>query len=549
MNRISKICICALVLVVFSCQGRPDVPGRGEAAPAGDTEEQSPKGNDSLFVLLDQLKRDSSMRNALVSYYIYDVTDSQLIGENNMYISMPPASVMKLFTTATALEVLGPGRSFATRVQYTGYVDGATRSLKGDLYIRGGGDPMLGAGFSTGFLYYWAEQIKALGIDSIQGRIIGDATAFSPNVIPPTWSWGEINAEYCAAASGLSIYENLYRLRVHIGGNGMYSISPAQIQPYMPWLKFMVYSTAGGGYKPYIQANPYRSEVKTVVGAAHSGVRDIVGVNPDPPYLAAKELERVLADRGVGISDSATTILRLREAGKSNTVAGVNNRKTIATSYSKPVSYIVFRTNQESNNLYAETLLKQLGLYSSGYGDTYAGTGTVYAHWRKKGLDLQGMYMYDGSGLSRTNSIAAWHLAQLLLKMRGSDNYPIFYNSLPLAGQTGTMAKMFDNTPAVNKIRAKSGTMSRVKSYAGYAETLNGHEIIFVLMANNFNCSVKEMTLKFEQIMTKIVEYGYTFDDYGRAGSPENDVPFRFTVPMPGVDSLSEFIADTNRWE
>jgi D-alanyl-D-alanine carboxypeptidase/D-alanyl-D-alanine-endopeptidase (penicillin-binding protein 4) len=496
------------------------------------------------------MEQDSSLRNAMVAYYIYDVTDSHLIAEKNMYISMPPASTMKLFTTATALEVLGPARSFATRVQYTGHVDAGARSLKGDIYIRGGGDPMLGAGFSSGFLYHWAEKVKALGIDSVQGRIIADATAFSPNVIPPTWSWGEINAEYCAAASGLSIYENLYRIRVHIGANGMYSISPAQIRPSMPWMKFMIYSTAGGGYKPYIRNNPYRGEVKTVVGAAHSGVRDIVGVNPDPPYLAAKELERVLRERGVGISDSATTVIRLREAGKGNTVAPTTNRKTIATTYSKPVSYIAYRTNQESNNLYAETLLKQLGLATAGYGDTYAGTGAVYAHWRKRGLDLQGMYMYDGSGLSRTNSIAAWHLAQLLLEMRRSDNYATFYNSLPLAGQTGTLSKMFENTPAINKIRAKSGTMSRVKSYAGYAETLNGHEIVFVLMVNNFNCKVKEMTRLFEQVMTKMVEYGYDFDDYGQTGQTgRNWFPYRFAAPGSETDSLLELVTDTNRWE
>ena len=172
---------------------------------------------------IQKMAADKDLKNASISFYAYDL-DSNIVvaglGENK---SLVPASTMKLITTATALELLGPGKRFSTSIKYSGEID-SNCVLNGDIYIVGGGDPCLGSErFSEhygNFINKWANEIIKLGIDSINGRVIGDASVFSDQMIPSTWIWADLGNYYGAGPCGLSIYENKYKLELKSGKRG-----------------------------------------------------------------------------------------------------------------------------------------------------------------------------------------------------------------------------------------------------------------------------------------------------------------------------------------
>ncbi|MEA3452602.1 MAG: D-alanyl-D-alanine carboxypeptidase, partial [Bacteroidota bacterium] len=144
--------------------------------------------------IVSELKKDKDMRNASVSFYAIDVNSNEIVAQLNKNLSMKPASTMKLFSSAAALETLGKNYRFKTEIVYTGKIDTATKTLHGNIIIIGGGDPTLGSKYfystkNKQFLVKWVKAIKDLGIEHIDGSIIADARKYSRDMIPPTWSW------------------------------------------------------------------------------------------------------------------------------------------------------------------------------------------------------------------------------------------------------------------------------------------------------------------------------------------------------------------------
>ena len=150
--------------------------------------------------------------------------------------------------------------------------------------------------------------------------------------------------------------------------------------------------------------------------------------------------------------------------------------------------------------------MNQIGVYKYGSGDTGSGTLATQNFWAANGLDSDGFYVNDGSGLSRFNGVSAKQLVGILQHMYKSKNKQLFINSLPVAGESGTLTNVGKGTAASGNIRAKSGYMTRVRSYAGYVTTKNKKNIAFALIVNNFNCSPSQMKSKMERIMIKLAE-------------------------------------------
>jgi D-alanyl-D-alanine carboxypeptidase/D-alanyl-D-alanine-endopeptidase (penicillin-binding protein 4) len=213
--------------------------------------------------------------------------------------------------------------------------------------------------------------------------------------------------------------------------------------------------------------------------------------------LAAFELDMELRFMGVGLSNVYTTLRMLNEEID-------EEAHLITKTYSPKLADIVNQTNTYSVNLYAEHLVNQIGLKIYKSGDPESGTTAITNFWKEKGLDVDGMYLNDGSGLSRFNAITAKHLVSILKYMKTSENYDEFYNSLPIAGKTGTIRSIGKNTFAENNLRAKSGYMTRARSYAGYVTTKSNRKIAFALIVNNYNCTPYEMKKKMESLMIKL---------------------------------------------
>ena len=216
-------------------------------------------------------------------------------------------------------------------------------------------------------------------------------------------------------------------------------------------------------------------------------------------------LKKNLADRGIKLRDSATTIRLIRLNGIKLTSDG--SRKVITSTSSASLADLVYHTNQISQNFYAETILRAIGQREKGYGSTAGGIGVVYTFWKNHGVDVQGMFMVDGSGLSRHNSITTQQLVSVLkILARDSAVFPSFYKSLPIAGESGTIRKLAGGTAAEGNVRAKSGTMSRVKSYAGYVDTKSGQRLAFAMIGNNTQWETTELRDKFEKLFILMAE-------------------------------------------
>jgi D-alanyl-D-alanine carboxypeptidase/D-alanyl-D-alanine-endopeptidase (penicillin-binding protein 4) len=457
---------------------------------------------------IEKLENDPELKNASLSFYALDLDSNQVVASFMENKSLVPASTMKLVTTATALELLGPEKQFSTRIAHSGTID-SNGVLNGNIYIVGGGDPCLGADrFSAhygDFITNWATAILNLGIDSINGRVIGDASIFNAQLIPSTWIWADLGNYYGAGPCGLSIYENKCQVDLKSGKNGA-STEVTCTTPYIPNLSYHneVKGKVTHKDESYIFGGPYQNK-RSIVGSIpiNKEKYTVKGSIPDPAYLAAFELDMMLRNKGMKLANPSSTLrkLKLEHINIENTF-----KKIILTEYSPQLIDIIRLTNFHSINLYAEHLMSQISVLSTEIGDTEKGTEVTTQFWKENKIDIAGMQVSDGSGLSRFNSISSKQLVDILKYMNESKNKILFKNSLPVAGESGTMRNVGRSSAASGNVMAKSGTMTRVKSYAGYVTTKGKNHLAFALIVNNFNCSTYEMKKKIEKIMIKLAE-------------------------------------------
>ncbi|MBN1198469.1 MAG: D-alanyl-D-alanine carboxypeptidase/D-alanyl-D-alanine-endopeptidase [Bacteroidales bacterium] len=503
--------VIGMLVVLSSCLSESDHPGNGislaDSMPTdsllADSLEAVSIPVDSLQLALDSFNLDTVLRNASFSYLIYDVTDDSILAEKDPDLSLVPASTIKLFTSAAALELLGPRSRFRTRLLCDGTI--VNGQLKGNLIIKGGGDPTFCFGEQTmnNVFASWANALSTLHVDSVEGDILGDGSIFSSDNIPYTWCWGEINLGYSAAPAGLSINGNLFKLVFDPSRKGWVNPVAGRMNPENPNCRFLNNVVVHEGDKEiYLIGYPTQDE-KMIRGTTNAGVTltEVIGVMHDPALVAAMEFKKKLIEKGIAVSGEALSVNSSDTVSRSDSV---NRLKEIAVIWSPTVNSIVYNVNHHSNNFFAEILLKHLGIKKYRSGSTEAGIRAVRSFLQSKGIDLSGFYMYDGSGISRYNSVTARQLVALLKVMQTSPVSENFRSSLSVAGVSGTLGSICTDPEIAGKIHGKSGTMTRIRSYAGYATSPSGHQLIFAIIANNFNCSSLEMRKKMEALLRQL---------------------------------------------
>ena len=454
-----------------------------------------------LNAYVDSLTNAKELFGGSWSFYLTDVDSGNVYSKVDINRGMMPASVMKVLTTGSALSILGSGYRFSTSLQYDGTIDASTKILTGNIYIHGGGDPTLGSetfGSSIDTVKKnWVTAIKKAGIDSINGCIIGDAQCFDNDPIPIGWTWGDIQSDYGTGPCGLNIHEDLYELLLTATKDGGISVKTTPNIPGMKLYTQVLHNPTIAKSYAYVQGAPFQFE-RTVFGEVSSELVEH-GSIPDPALFCAQTLRSALQRSGVGIRDSVST-MRLIRLNNIKTEKK-ESRKLIATYFSPSLSDLVYHTNQVSQNFYAESMLRAIALKQSGYGNTASGVNSIYEYLRSKNIDLHGLCMVDGCGLSRMNSISTHQLVEILRAYaKDSSVFPSFYKSLPVAGESGTIRKLADGTLADGNLHAKSGTMSRVKSYAGYVKTKSGKMLCFAMIGNNTQWNEIELKFKFEKL-------------------------------------------------
>ena len=451
--------------------------------------------------------KDADLKNASIGFYAEDLTNNQVLGEINPDQSLVPASITKLITTATSLELFDPNHRFTTSLHYNGNIDSKTKILHGNIVIKGGGDPALGSHryekLYGNFMNKWANEIKALGIDSINGKVIADASYFNEQMIPSTWIWGDLGNYYGAGPSGLSIHENMCMVQFVSGKNKGDSTVISCVKPFVPDLEIENLVKSGDTFKDEsnFYGGPYQYN-KMVKGTIPLNKKDFVVKSsiPDPAFLASYELTTELNNIGIKIADSSSTS-RLEKDNSSYV-----SEHLISSIQSPQITELIQQVNYHSINLYAEHLLNHIGVKKFNSGDVESGAAAELEFWKSKGIDVNGMYLNDGSGLSRFNGFTSKQLVKILLHMKQSKNSELFYQSLPIAGKSGTVRSVGVGSALEGNARIKSGYMTRVRSYAGYLKTKSNRTVGFVIMVNNFNCSAQVMKNKMEKLMVKLAE-------------------------------------------
>jgi D-alanyl-D-alanine carboxypeptidase/D-alanyl-D-alanine-endopeptidase (penicillin-binding protein 4) len=163
-------------------------------------------------------------------------------------------------------------------------------------------------------------------------------------------------------------------------------------------------------------------------------------------------------------------------------------------------------TNMKSINLFAEQLVCLVGYKISGNGSTEEGLKQIEKYWAEK-FSFNGLHLTDGSGLSRSNGISAAHYCNLLKAMSLSKNHSIYFSTLPVAGKSGTISGLCKDQPGEGRIVAKSGTMSRIKSYAGYVNSKSGKKIAFAITISNFNNTSSATIEKMEKVLNALAVF------------------------------------------
>jgi len=453
---------------------------------------------------IDAFLKHKSNANATVSFMAIDLKEDKILAAHNENAAIPSASIAKLLSTATAFEVLGKDYKMQTRI----YTDGKLIEdsvLTGNIWIRGGGDVSLGSKFfnesgkELRFLEDWADSLLSKGIKRIKGAIIADGSSFGYTGVPDGWNWSDIGNYYGAGAGGINILDNTIRLFFRTGKLGSMT-QIVDMYPEVPGLMFKntVVSANVGGDDAYIYGAPFsldRSAAgKLPINQSHFEVR---GSLPDPEYQLALEFYKMLVKKGFYIEQLPV--------GRRTLGLKMNNTydesfQLLLTHEGKTVKEIAYWTNLRSMNLFAEALLNQVGYFKSNDGSTDNALREFMDFWKDK-VNLEGINLKDGSGLSRNNAISANHFCQVLKYMYHSINFEDYKSTLPVAGQSGTAKNLCKGQAGENRVYAKSGTINRIKAYAGYVESKSGKIIAYSFMINNFEGSATEMKHLMEPVL------------------------------------------------
>jgi serine-type D-Ala-D-Ala carboxypeptidase/endopeptidase (penicillin-binding protein 4) len=439
---------------------------------------------------------NSLLENANVSILITDLKTGDTVCSLRRKNSAMPASTMKLITTATALEVLGPEFRFHTDLLSTGVIDNDS-TLKGNIIIRGGGDPTLGSarmGDSV-FMTKWVDAIKKKGIKRINGNLIADESIFDREGVNASWMWEDMGNYYAAGAYGIAYMDNQYKLVLK---TGMLGTCPTILRtiPEMNDLIFDNHLTAADitDDNSSFHAAP-KSNLRSIYGKIPANKVEFVikGDIPNPSMLLLRHFKEKLLANGVTLDGELLV--------NSDTLI---NGDSLYRTLSPTLKEIITETNMKSNNLYAEHLFRYIASTQSKQGNAQTAIKFIKNYWQEKGMSVDQLFMNDGSGLSPANGVSANFFVELLSYMRNKSKYSeIYFQSLPVAGQSGTLKSFLKDTPLEGKVHAKSGTIARVKCYAGYIDKDN-KSLAFAVLVNNSNGNYKAVTRKIEDLLSEV---------------------------------------------
>ena len=437
----------------------------------------TPRGADALSSDLGAML-NAKVRSGQWGAIVVSLTRHDTLFRQNADAEMQPASTMKLFTSALALDRFGPDWQFSTDVLRDGPVDDGT--LKGDLILRGDGDPALSNRFLRGEpdapMELLAKFVAGQGIKHVTGDVIGDATAFDQQRIPEGWLNRYLGAGYAARVSALSLDENVVWVAAYPAegrGPARVVLEPATTAYTLTSNVRTVPGSSGGS----VVARKSTDGHITVSGwiGSRSIPRKYSFVVDDPAAFTAGAFRAALAAQGVKVD------------GQVRLAATPSNAVKVTSLPSPPLSRLVSAMNRESINHYAELLFRNAarGPKRAGVGSAQTGEAALHQFLTQKvGVSPSAVDVSDGSGLSTLDHLTPRAMVQLLAYADAAPWGPAFHASLPVAGESELLRHRMKYTPAMGNLHAKTGTTNSVISLGGYVTAQDGEVLAFAFIYN-----------------------------------------------------------------
>ncbi len=443
---------------------------------------------EKLAQQIDVQINEPEFESAFIGIAVQSMETGEILFQHNANKLLMPASNEKIPTSATALIKFGPEFTFKTTLYASGEIQDSV--LVGNLIVVGGGDPTIGyqnceEPDSCYIFESWANALKAKGIKKIEGDLIGVDDVFDDELIGYGWTYDNLSYSYSAQINGLIFNQNWAKVMYETDsttGKLLSSVSPdvsyVQLFPDIEIVE-------DPGEKTRIDFHRFEHSNDVVFGGTlKSGdiySRRISVHNPTLYFL--RGFRRELENFGIHVSGEEIDSDDLDSLT-------INDDDLIYTHESPPFAEIMKTLMKESNNLYAESLVKLLGYHFGSEGSFEEGEKIIKSTLRRFGLAEDSYRYEDGSGLCRYNYISPNHIIKILRGMHYHKYGEVFKNSLPIAGVDGTIGYRMKGTVAEGRISAKTGTISSVRCLSGYAMTQDDEVLAFSVLVNNYLCSV-----------------------------------------------------------
>lgn len=425
--------------------------------------------------------------------------------EVNDHRLLTPASTLKTLTLAVTADQLGWDFTFDTRATTTGVV--ANGVLDGDLVIVGSGDPSLDDwdGVASGIFASWAERLKARGISTIGGRIIGDDRVFIDDGLGAGWMWDDLPYSYSAAASGLQFNQGTAKVTITPGTipgePPVLALSPSHAR--VPLVNGLVTSAAGSANAIGMEALPRTPGARfTGTVAMDSAMQTRLITVGNPTLYFVNAVRTALQANGIDVLGSAADLDDLVDVPVIDPGAPVLEHRSPA------LPELADTLMKLSQNLYAETFLRTLGRLKGAGGTAAAGIDVVRRVLASWGVPMSELVMADGSGLSRYDLVTADAMATVLAHVYNDPRLREPYlASLPVAGQAGTLAARMKGTAAAGNVQAKTGSFTNARGVAGFLRSADGEPVVFSIIANNYGVAPSEVDRVTDAVIVALAEF------------------------------------------
>lgn len=443
----------------------------------------SAQRTDRLDLVVRRARFIPDMQHAAISVCVRNIETDSTIYASDANHALPPASLNKLITAAVAYNQLGPDYRFQTTFEYSGYIDVSRKTLHGDIFLRGNGDPLMGSPrfkqvLSDSLFYDIMKLIQFEGINRISGKIYVDATAYRDESVHPTWQWGDIGNGWGTGASAVNYHDNIVSIHISAGNNIGDSAKILSVNPDIPIINELVTCAQDSISGINCYGSPCDAG-RICRGSIPLGINDTVvyASLPTPGLVMGRDLTHFLRRHGISINGAAA----LWDTRQRRPTTHPFANKYVSHNLRTILEHAIF-TNY---NTVAESIYKHIGLALVHDGGFAGGSNAIHRYFQQIGLDDDNIHIVDGSGLSQENQITADFLCRFLDTLATARYFDDMFESWKNPTDKESSAFLMPRVPHRCVLKYKTGIGKGVQNVTGYFINRKGTVYSFAILCNN----------------------------------------------------------------